>query len=227
MAIAAMLAACSTSQQAPAVSLTAVSVTDAATAEPPATVASDPSVDYRIGPMDILDIAVFQVPDLTKEVQVSQSGQITLPLIGTIAAGGKTALELQTDIATQLGAKYLQSPQVTVSVKDSLSQQVTVEGAVAKPGVFPSTGTTTLLQAIALSGGLTDSANDRAIVILRQVNGQRQAAKFDYSAILAAQAEDPVLSGGDVIVVDQSGLKTAWHSVLQSLPVFGLFKPLL
>jgi polysaccharide export outer membrane protein len=72
---------------------------------------------YKIGPLDVLDVAVFQVPDLTKSVQVADTGTIHYPLVGEVQAAGKTARQLEDDLAKRLGAKYLQSPQVTVFVQ--------------------------------------------------------------------------------------------------------------
>jgi polysaccharide export outer membrane protein len=185
------------------------------------------SADYQISPLDILDISVFQVPDLTKTVQVSSGGQISLPLIGAVTASGKTAQGLEKEIAAKLGAKYLQSPQVSVFVKEFTSQRVTVEGAVNKPGIYNMTGRTTLLQTIAMAGGLDRVADPRGIVVFRESQGTRRAAKFDLPAIRSGKASDPVLVAGDVVVVDQSGAKTALRSVRESLGIFGLFSPLL
>ena len=194
---------------------------------PYATLASANAGDYRIGPLDVLDVSVFQVPDLSKTVQVSAGGQITLPLIGAVQASGRTVGELEKDIAGKLGAKYLQSPQVSVFVKEYVSQRITVEGAVAKPGIYPTTGQTTLLQAVALAGGLTEVADAGGIVVFRTVGGKRQAAKFNISTIRAGTSEDPVVLGGDIIVVDQSGMQTALRNIRSAIPVFGLFSPLL
>ena len=101
---------------------------------------------YRIGPLDVLDVSVFKVPELSKSVQVADSGSINLPLVGEVQASGRTAQEMERDIAAKLGAKYLRNPQVTVYVKEYNSQRVTIEGAVKKPGVYPIKGKTSLLQ---------------------------------------------------------------------------------
>jgi polysaccharide export outer membrane protein len=175
----------------------------------------------------MLDVSVFQVPDLSKTVQVTSNGEITLPLIGTVQAGGKTIAELTADITKKYGASYLQSPQVSVLVRDALSQRITVEGAVTKPGVYPTSGPTTLLQTIAIAGGLTEIADAHGVVVFRQVAGKRHAAKFDFAAIRAGTADDPTLQGGDTVVVDDSGLKTTMRNIRQAIPVFGLFTPML
>lgn len=187
--------------------------------------ARQPTGDYRIGPLDVLDVSVFQVPDLTKTVQVSASGLITLPLIGSVKAAGKTTGTLEKEIASQLGAKYLQSPQVSVAIKEATSQRVTVEGAVGKPGVYPIVGQTTLLQTIAQAGGLDRVADKRGVVVFRNIDGKRNAAKFDYAAIRDGKNEDPVLVGGDIVVVDESGSKAALRTIRETMSVFGMFSP--
>lgn len=181
--------------------------------------------DYTISPMDVIEVDVFKTPDLNKTVQVDASGMVTLPLIGDVQAGGKTTHQLETEVAAKLGAKYLQSPEVSVYVKDAQSQRITVEGAVGHPGIFPTTGRTSLMQAIALSGGLSDVA-DPNVLVFRQVNGKRQGAKFDYKAIRTGKMDDPILQGGDVVAVDESGAKATMRNLRDTIGVFNLFTPL-
>jgi polysaccharide export outer membrane protein len=201
--------------------------TETAFADPAVPGPSLTQSDYRIGPRDVLEVSVFQVPDLDRTVQVGSGGQIVLPLIGAVTAADRTVAELQDDIAAKLGAKYLQSPQVSVFVKDALSQQVTVEGAVNKPGIYPTGGNATLLQVIALAGGLNRVADGRGVVVFRQVNGKRNAAVFDFAAVQAGRDDDPAVYGGDVVVVDQSGLKATMRNIRESVGVLGLFVPLI
>jgi polysaccharide export outer membrane protein len=87
-------------------------------------------------------------------------------------------------------------------------------------------GPTTLLQTVAISGGLKKGAKPRAIIVFRTVNNQRTAAKFDLTAIRRGQAEDPVLAGGDIVVVESSGVRTAFSDILTALPVFSVFTAL-
>src|SRR6516162_2891275 len=131
---------------------------------------------YKIGPLDVLDISVFQAPDLSKTVEVASNGTIDLPLLGEPPATGKTTYELQRELNSKFGGKYLQNPQVTVSVKQFNSSRVTVSGAVKNPGVFPYKGET-LLQYITMAGGLTSEANSMVVVLRQQGNGPRLAAK--------------------------------------------------
>ena len=182
---------------------------------------------YKIGPQDVLDISVFKAPELARSVQVADSGTINLPLVGEVTAAGKTAQEVERDLAKRLGAKYMQSPQVTVYVKEYNSQRVTVEGAVKKPGIYPLRGRTTLMQFLAMAEGLDPTSDSNNVVIFRRVEGKRFAAKFDVEQIRAGKAEDPVIMQGDLIVANASAMKAAWQNLLQVLPVSAAFRPLL
>ena len=143
---------------------------------------SDPaSKSYKVGPRDVLEVTVFQAPELSKTFQVSEGGTINFPLIGEVDAGGKTAREIEQELRKKLGTKYLQNPQISVFVKDHFSQRVTIEGAVKKPGVFPIPGGMTLLQAIAEAQGFDESASHE-VLLFRQTNGKRLAAKYDVSS---------------------------------------------
>jgi len=181
--------------------------------------------DYRIGPLDLIEVTVFQVKELDRTVRVNTSGKISLPLIGTVDAGGKTVSELEAEIASRLEEGFLQSPQVSVFVKEFTSQRVTLEGAVNQPGVYPITGRTSLLQAIAMAKGMDRVANLDGVIVFRTIDGQRMAAVFDYRGIRAGQVEDPQIYGDDIIVVDESGSKAAWRNLRESIPIFGLFRP--
>ncbi len=184
---------------------------------------SDGPTDYLIGPLDKLNVRVFEVKELSlDELQVDATGQIVLPLIGIVKAEGKTTSQLSQEIATKLAARYLQSPQVSVTVVDSASQKVTVEGEVKSPGVFQMRGRTTLLQAIAMGGGMSPTANLHKVAIIRQVDGVRKAGISDYSLIRSGKAADPVIQGNDVVIVDGSLLKGTWQQVMQTLPLFSL-----
>lgn len=182
------------------------------------------SLEYRIGSLDLLTVSVFGVQELTQDVRVDSLGNITLPLIGSVPAGGRTAIELQHDIAAKLSAGFLQSPQVSVFIKEYTSQRVTVEGEVKKPGIIPLTGTTSLLQVIATSQGLSDLADHRGVVVFRTIKGQRMGAVFDIDAIGRGAAEDPQIYGDDVVVVATSGSKSRLHNFIQAVPVLGMFR---
>jgi polysaccharide export outer membrane protein len=181
-------------------------------------------VDYRIGPLDTLDVSVFSEPDLSvKEAQVDAAGNIELPLIGTVLAAGRTARQLSDSVAERYSARYLVNPQVTVSVATSVSQRVTVQGEVTEPGVYDLKGPTTLLQAISLAKGETRVAALRDVSIFRIVNGQRVGAIFDIAAVRRGEQPDPVLVGNDLVIVGYSRRKGAWRDVLSTAPLLNVF----
>ena len=177
---------------------------------------------YKIGALDVLEISVFQVPELTKSVQVADTGTINLPLVGEVVVVGKTAQQVERELTAKLGAEYLQNPQVTVYVKEYNSQTVTIEGAIQKPGVFPIKGRTSLLQLIAMANGF-DPNSDWTVLVLRQSDAKKAAAKFDVDAIQKGRAEDPVLQAGDIVIAGSSAIKKGFNSILKALPIAGLF----
>jgi polysaccharide export outer membrane protein len=184
--------------------------------------------DYRLGPLDTIDVAVFQEPDLSaKALQVDASGQIALPLVGSVKAQGLTATELSNELERKLGEKYLRNPQVTVTVASSVSQKVSVQGEVTEPGVYQLTGPTTLLDVISLAKGETEIATLNQIVVFRTVNGQRMGAVFDVASIRRGEAPDPVIHGNDLVVVGYSAAKRFWKNVVTTMPVLNVFRPVL
>lgn len=211
------LSGCSASQVSPSV-MTALPQ-EADPTSPNVTADAD---EYRIGPLDELSITVFQEEDLSlKEVPVDASGNILFPLIGLVEASGKTSRELSALIAQKLAARYLVDPQVLVSVSESASQVVTVEGQVMRPGRFDISGQMTLLTAIASAQGPTPTARLNEVLVFRNIGGQRYAARFDLRAIRDGRAEDPLIKGNDVVVVGASQSKAIFRDVLASLPGLG------
>ena len=177
---------------------------------------------YRIGADDMLEISVYKVPDLSKALQVTDTGIITYPLVGEIAAAGRTTGELEHELAQKLGAKYLQNPQVTVFVKEYNSQRILVDGAFVKPGVYPVRGQGTLLQYVATSGGLMPNA-ESTIVIFRTVDGKQLAARFEIDEIRSGKSPDPEVKAGDVIVASNSAFKEGLDKLLKVIPLVGTF----
>jgi polysaccharide biosynthesis/export protein len=185
---------------------------------------------YKIGPLDVLDISVFKVPDLSKTVQVGDDGNITYPLVGDVPAAGRTTHQVEQELAQRLGAKYLRSPQVTVLVREYNSQRVTVEGSVKTPGVYAMKGRTSLVQALAMAGGIDSTVGSGDVVVFRIVDGKRSAARFDFEAITKGKAEDPELQPDDVVVADTSDAKVVLHNILGVLPLAtagAIFVPLM
>jgi polysaccharide biosynthesis/export protein len=184
---------------------------------------SPASGEYRIGAQDKIEVNVFGIEELKREVQVDSGGKILLPLVGSITAGGRTVAELSSDIATALKAKYMKDPQVIVTIKEAQSQKVTVDGAVLQPGVYPLTGPTTLLQAVSLARGPDSKlANVKKVAIFRTVGGKRHSAFFDLTAIRAGKAEDPPVYGNDIVVVDTSGAKSFFQNFQGGFGLLGM-----
>jgi len=181
--------------------------------------------EYRLSPLDIVEISVFQVPDLTKTVEINARGDIALPLIGTVQAGGKTTTELQEEIAAKLAKDYLQSPQVSVFVKEYRSQKVTVEGAVVSPGVYEIPGQASLLQVLAMAKGIDRVGDDNSVMIFRNIDGQRMAAAFDVDKIRKGENDDPQVLAGDTVVVGESQGAVAWRNIRESAGIASVFRP--
>lgn len=170
------------------------------------------------------------MPDLTKTVQVADVGTIEYPLVGEVKAAGRTAHELERDLQQKLGAKYIRSPQVTVLVKEYNSQRITLEGSVKTPGIYPMKGPTSLVQAIALAGGVDATVASGDIIVFRTIDGVRSAARFDIDAVKKGNAPDPELQPNDVVIVDTSETKLALNNVLRVLPLAtsaAIFVPLM
>lgn len=185
------------------------------------------STDYKIAPMDTLHITVFQVTDLSGDFDVDLMGNVSLPLIGEVKAADLTTGELDKAITAKLGEKYLQNPEVNVGLKQSARRNVTLDGSVNQPGMYPVNGPTSLIQAVALARGTSSDANPHRVAIFRQVQGKRMAAAFDLVSIRKGEMEDPPVYSGDIIVVDGSRIKAIQNQLLMSLPVIGAFNPVL
>lgn len=181
------------------------------------------ATEYRLGAQDLIEISVFRVPDLSRTVRVNSNGEISLPLIGTLQAGGQSIGELEQAIAARYADGYLKDPQVSVFVEEFASQRVTVEGAIVKPGVYPLTGATTLLQTLAMAGDLAPLADLGGVVLFRHIDGVKMAAVYDIRALRAGQVKDPAIHGGDLVVVEPSSSKTALRYFIESIPALGLF----
>lgn len=161
-----------------------------------------------IAAQDKLEITVFKVPDLTRELRVGTDGMITFPLVGQIRASGLRPAQLEQAIARKLAATYMKDPQVTVVVKESVQNRVTVEGAVKKPGVFPVIGSMTVLQAVAMAEGFTANADASGAVLLRKSSsGQISQQAIDIAAIRQGRMQDLLLLQDDRLFIPEATYK--------------------
>jgi polysaccharide biosynthesis/export protein len=173
---------------------------------------------YLIGPFDKLTIDVFGIEELqAREVQTDASGRISYPLAGVVEAAGKTPAELETILEERLRAAYVRDPQVTVNLKETVSQVVTVDGEVKEPGLYPVIGRMTLMRAIATAKGVSELAKLDDVVIFRTVQGQKMVGLYNLKAIRRGNYEDPEIFANDVVVGDSPGRKL-FKDGLQVLP---------
>lgn len=185
--------------------------------------------DYRVGPNDLIDVEVLDLDHLKRTVRVNAAGAISLPLIGQVTVAGQTSQEIEARIADRYREKYLQNPQVSVFIKEFTTERITVEGAVARPGIFPLTGRITLLRALALAGGFGPIANSSEVMLFRMNEKQeREVAVFDVDKIRAGNSDDPVIKGDDLIVVQRDGTRkllkdSVLRDLLDSINPFSVF----
>ena len=158
---------------------------------------------YLIGPSDLLTIKVFQAEELSGEVRVDQRGAITLPLLGNVRIAGFTQAQAERRLADLLGASLLQNPQISIFIKEFTNRRITVEGAVNKQGVFPVIGKITVLQAIALAGGLTKDARKESVALFRKDASGNRVYYLDVNFIRNGEINDPFVMNDDRIVVQR------------------------
>lgn len=168
---------------------------------PPFPIVQPPS-DYTIGPDDVLTIAFWGEKDMSGDVVVRPDGKITLPLINDVVAAGLSPNQLRERVAT-LAEKYLQNVQATVIVKEINSRRMFITGQVEKPGAYPLTTRTTVMQLIALAGGLKEFAKSNKIVVMRNVSGREVHLAFDYREVVEGKnvSQNVEMKPGDTVVV--------------------------
>lgn len=176
--------------------------------------------DYRIGPEDLLDISVYEDERLNKTVRVSSQGDISLPLLGVLKVQGLTAVQLEREIKNLLSERYYQNPHVSVFIKEYRSQRISVIGAVDKPGVFDVMGQKTILEGLAMAGGLKEDAGQLLFLIRPPLANEKNPEKAGESdegipETLVVNLEELLVKGnwklnlplrhGDVINIPISG----------------------
>jgi len=174
------------------------SPTPGAVAAPP--VALPP--DYVIGPDDLLGIVYWKDKDMTTDAHVRPDGRIALPLLNEVQAAGLTPEQLREKL-TEESRKFMEDPNITVVVRAINSRKAFITGEVNKPGPYPLAGPTSVMQLIAMAGGLREYANSKGIVIMRTENGKQISLKFNYKDVIAGKnlKQNIELKPGDTVVV--------------------------
>ncbi len=173
--------------------------------------------DQLIAESDVLEIDVYEVDQLDREAQVDSRGQISVPLLGTIKVAGLTARQLEDKLEKSYGSNYLQKPDVTVSVKDSIGSRVTVDGEVRNAGSIKVGSKTTLMKIVANAGGFSEIADPSKVYVYRQIGAERLVAQYDVTRIRAARQSDPRIYGGDFVMVFSSDTKVAAKNLREAL----------
>jgi polysaccharide export outer membrane protein len=161
-----------------------------------------PPPEYVIGPNDSLSVLFWRDKDMSTDVVVRPDGNITLPLLNDIHAAGLTPEQLRERILVE-ARRYIEDPSPTVVVKEINSRKVFITGQVEKPGTYPISGPTTVLQLIAIAGGLREFADGKNILVMRTENGRQVAYSFDYRELLKRKNlhQNIDLKPGDTVVV--------------------------
>ena len=180
------------------------------TAPPPAGAPGAPAIPagvvpppgYVIGPEDALSVVFWREKDMSTDAAVRPDGMITVPLLNDIHAAGLTPDQLRERIQTA-AAKFVEDPTVTIVVKAINSRKVFITGLVAKPGQYPLAGPTSVMQLIAMAGGLQEYADSKKILIMRTEGGEQVAKPFNYQDVLNRKnlKQNIDLLPGDTVII--------------------------
>ena len=179
-----------------------VSCGGAAAAQPQAGDVSAVPGGYRIGAEDILQVSVFGNEALSRTVAVRPDGMISLPLINDVKAAGLTPMELRESLRQKL-IEFVPSPEIAVIVTEVRSLMISVIGQVMKPGRYDLRAAATVVDALALAGGLKEFASRSNIVVIRLEGGAKKKLPFDYKKLISAKdpQENFPLRPGDIVMV--------------------------
>jgi polysaccharide export outer membrane protein len=146
--------------------------------------------EFKLGPDDVIEVFVYKEPDLSTTVVVRPDGKISLPLIGELSVNGKTAVELQKEVAQKL-TQYIAQPTVNVIVKEVNSAKVSILGEVKTPGMYKIKDRSTVIDAVALAGGFTEYAKRNKVTLIRiSSNGQQQQFQINVDDQLKGRKGD-------------------------------------
>lgn len=171
---------------------------------PPIDLGADGSYLHRLGALDTISIEVDGMPDLLREAVVDGQGMISYPLAGSVQAAGLTTTELARALEDKMRGNHVRDPRVSVNMVQAVSNVVTVDGQVNKPGLYPIYRNMTLSQTVAMASGETDLARTTVVLIFREVDGQQYVGLYDLKAIRFGNYADPQVYPEDRVVVSES-----------------------
>ncbi|HEY0596197.1 polysaccharide biosynthesis/export family protein [Sphingopyxis sp.] len=177
-----------------------------------------------VGPFTELRVEVFGVDEMQRDIMTDGEGNFAFPLVGTIAAAGKTPDAIATELRTKLGGRYVRNPQVTVNFKSPSnalalqSMSVTVDGQVNRAGSYPVVGRVTLMRAVALAGGVTEFAKLQDVVVFRGVGNKQYVGIYNLEGIRRGNYADPEIFPNDVVIVGDSPQRRMFKDLLQTVP---------
>lgn len=167
---------------------------------------------------DVIEVNVYGMEKLSRTVQVDSAGNISLPLVNAIRAANQSLSGLERSVTAAYG-RFLQSPSVTLSLKDSPARRVTVDGQVVRPGTYPINDRSSLSEAIADAGGVNNIGDQTKIFVYRTVDGKRYVANYSLADIRANARPAPRIYGRDTVIVFSSTTRVAWQNVKDALGV--------
>ncbi|MGA3372928.1 MAG: polysaccharide biosynthesis/export family protein [Terracidiphilus sp.] len=161
--------------------------------------------NLAIGPGDMLDITVYDVPELTLKVRVGEDGSVTLPLVGALHCAGLSVSEMEDLLVTKLVRDdYVKIPQVSILISEFATQSVSVGGEVNQPGIYPLPGPHTLFDAITAAGGLTQTAGDTITIVHKSAPGAPQRVTIGNNG--GFHNPPGAIQPGDMITVSKAGI---------------------
>jgi polysaccharide export outer membrane protein len=167
---------------------------------PPADV---PAVASTLGPGDVIEVRVYQEPELSGLYQVGPEGDVVFPLCQRVRVGGETPNGAAARLRACLSERFLRDPQVSVLVKEYNSKKVFVFGEVQKPGTFAYEEGMSIVQAVTLAGGFTKAAAQNSTSVTRKVDGQEMKVKVQVQDIALGRAPNFTLEPGDIVYVPE------------------------
>lgn len=182
----------------------------------------------RIMPRDLLEVTVFEAPELSGEVRVAETGGISLPLVGVMHAGGSTPRELEAALVARLSGTYMHDPHVSVQVKEEAAQPIYVLGEVNQAGAYGTADNEamTILRAVSLARGMKSAAAPgRTVVIRTGPTGERLQLPVDLDGVLSGQSPDVVLQVNDIVYVPKNRGRVLTLGMIDALVRIMTFRP--